>query len=187
MPCDRLLKKGEPHAAIEELLRTQTTLYKLAALALFDDGERAGDVMRRLNRFGAWAGDAWIVFWTDGAAIYAQRIGTDGSLLGDAVTIETSLDPNLRLPWTASVGVGTNGDSIIVSTGGSRYPSRTVMMSRDLRSRSPIDIEGGRLAGQALEMDDVQVDAVARGERSPARRHVARDLGPAEDDAKRLQ
>ena len=45
----RRLERGEPHAAIEELLRTQTTLNKLAALALFDDGERAGDVMRAIE------------------------------------------------------------------------------------------------------------------------------------------
>ena len=30
-----------------------------------------------------------------------------------------------------------------------------------------------RLAGQALEMDDVQIDAVARRQRAPARGHVA--------------
>ena len=53
------MKRGEPHADIEELLRSQTTLNKLAALALFDDGERAGDVMKRLNKFGGWAGDAF--------------------------------------------------------------------------------------------------------------------------------
>jgi hypothetical protein len=55
----RRLKKGEPHAAIEELIRAHATLNKLAALALFDDGERAGDVMKRLNKFGKWAGDAF--------------------------------------------------------------------------------------------------------------------------------
>jgi hypothetical protein len=31
----------------------------LAALAFFDDKERGGDVMKRLNQFGSWAGDVF--------------------------------------------------------------------------------------------------------------------------------
>ncbi|MDP3719486.1 MAG: hypothetical protein Q8T13_17120 [Acidobacteriota bacterium] len=31
----------------------------LAALALFDDRDRGGDVMARLNKMGSWAGDAF--------------------------------------------------------------------------------------------------------------------------------
>ena len=55
----RRLKKGESHVAIEELLASHQTLNKLTALALFDDGERAGDVVKRLNRIGKWAGDTF--------------------------------------------------------------------------------------------------------------------------------
>ena len=48
----------EVEAAIEECRSTTT----LASLALFDDSERGGDVMARLNRtdrFGSWAGDVF--------------------------------------------------------------------------------------------------------------------------------
>lgn len=31
----------------------------LASLALFDDRDRGGEVMARVNKFGTWAGDAF--------------------------------------------------------------------------------------------------------------------------------
>ena len=34
-------------------------LTPLAALALFDDADKGGDVMTRLNKFGGWAGDVF--------------------------------------------------------------------------------------------------------------------------------
>lgn len=55
----RRLKRGESHQAVEQLVNSNATLNKLAALALFDDSERAGDVLKRLNKIGKWAGDAF--------------------------------------------------------------------------------------------------------------------------------
>jgi DNA repair exonuclease SbcCD ATPase subunit len=55
----RRLRKGESHVSVEELIAAHPTLNKLAALAIFDDGERAGDVMKRLNKIGPWARDAF--------------------------------------------------------------------------------------------------------------------------------
>jgi hypothetical protein len=52
----RWLGAGRAHAAVEEELRDAGKLTPLAALALFDDRNRGGDVMKRLNQFGAWAG-----------------------------------------------------------------------------------------------------------------------------------
>jgi energy-coupling factor transporter ATP-binding protein EcfA2 len=54
----RRLGRGEPHAEVEELL-AGATLKRLAALALFDDGNRGGDVMTRLNRDTPRAADAF--------------------------------------------------------------------------------------------------------------------------------
>jgi ABC-type hemin transport system ATPase subunit len=45
----RRLGRGEPHAEVERAL-AGATLNRLAALALFDDGSRGGDVRMRLNR-----------------------------------------------------------------------------------------------------------------------------------------
>ncbi len=55
----RRLSAGNDHAAVEDELRNAPKLTSLAALALFDDRERGGDVMNRLNKFGAWAGDVF--------------------------------------------------------------------------------------------------------------------------------
>jgi hypothetical protein len=46
----RRLTRGEPHAAVESTLREAGHLTGLAALALFDDVERAGEVLERLQR-----------------------------------------------------------------------------------------------------------------------------------------
>jgi hypothetical protein len=48
----RRIGKGESHQSVEELLLNAQKLTNLAALALFDDPERAGDVMGHLNRVG---------------------------------------------------------------------------------------------------------------------------------------
>jgi hypothetical protein len=53
------LVAGVPHADVEEELGEAKTLNQIAALALFDDSARAGDVMGRLNKWGGWAGDAF--------------------------------------------------------------------------------------------------------------------------------
>ena len=56
----RRLGAGEAHEEVERQLTAAGTLTTLAALALFDDREKGGDVMRRLNQFGSWAGDAFV-------------------------------------------------------------------------------------------------------------------------------
>jgi energy-coupling factor transporter ATP-binding protein EcfA2 len=55
----RRLAAGRPHGDVEEELKGAGKLTPLAALALFDDKERGGDVMTRLNKFGSWAGDVF--------------------------------------------------------------------------------------------------------------------------------
>jgi hypothetical protein len=56
----RRIGRGEPHADVEELLAKSTRLTVIAALALFDDPMRGGDVLGRLNReFGPKAADAF--------------------------------------------------------------------------------------------------------------------------------
>lgn len=55
----RRLAAGRPHGEVEEELSSALKLTPLAALALFDDKERGGDVMKRLNQFGSWAGDVF--------------------------------------------------------------------------------------------------------------------------------
>ena len=52
----RRLDKGQSHAEVEDELAAAHSLNKRAALALFGDVERAGDVMGRLNKLGDWAG-----------------------------------------------------------------------------------------------------------------------------------
>ena len=46
----RRINKGQSHAEVEDDLAASHTLNKRAALALFDDVERAGEVMGRLNK-----------------------------------------------------------------------------------------------------------------------------------------
>lgn len=46
----RRLGRGEPHAEVERALGDAGRLTRLAALALFDDAERSGDVHARLKR-----------------------------------------------------------------------------------------------------------------------------------------
>jgi ABC-type Mn2+/Zn2+ transport system ATPase subunit len=55
----RRLAGGQPHAEIEGELTSALKITSLAALAFFDDKERGGDVMKRLNQFGSWAGDVF--------------------------------------------------------------------------------------------------------------------------------
>ena len=55
----RRLGRGERHADVEAALLSARTLLQKLALAMFDDRDRAGDVMHRANeRWGRWAGDA---------------------------------------------------------------------------------------------------------------------------------
>jgi recombinational DNA repair ATPase RecF len=56
----RRIARGEQHADVESLLQQATRVTTFAALALFDDGTRGGDVLTRINnQFGGRSGDAF--------------------------------------------------------------------------------------------------------------------------------
>ncbi|MEQ1759420.1 MAG: AAA family ATPase [Vicinamibacterales bacterium] len=55
----RGLEKGRAHEEIEDAVKQAGKLTPLAALAFYDDRDRGGDVMGRLNKIGGWAGDAF--------------------------------------------------------------------------------------------------------------------------------
>lgn len=56
----RRIGRGEAHADVEALLGSVTRLTSFAALALFDDKDRGGDVLARINsQFGNRAADAF--------------------------------------------------------------------------------------------------------------------------------
>lgn len=55
----RRLGRGEAHDAVEDLVTSAQKLSQKAALALFDDPTRGGDVLARLNRIGPWAADVY--------------------------------------------------------------------------------------------------------------------------------
>jgi energy-coupling factor transporter ATP-binding protein EcfA2 len=62
--CIRLVRRrqltaGRTHAEVEEAIAACRTTTVLASLALYDDAERGGEVMARLNKFGGWAGDVF--------------------------------------------------------------------------------------------------------------------------------
>ena len=53
----RWLASGVPHADVEQRLADVTATMPLAALALFDDAGRGGEVYARVNRWGRDLGD----------------------------------------------------------------------------------------------------------------------------------
>lgn len=55
----RRLAAGRPHDEVEQELTSAGKVTPLAALAFFDDKDKGGDVMARLNRIGPWAGDVF--------------------------------------------------------------------------------------------------------------------------------
>ena len=56
----RRIGRGEGHQEVQELLTRAQRLTSLAALAIFDDPERGGDVMRWINgELGRAGGDAF--------------------------------------------------------------------------------------------------------------------------------
>ena len=67
------LREGAMHPEIEAAAEGATTTMKKAALGLFGDVSRTGDVMARLNKFGHRAGDAF----------KSAKEGTHGSYKGD--------------------------------------------------------------------------------------------------------
>jgi hypothetical protein len=70
----RRIGRGEPHAAVEDLLRSVTRLTGYAAFALFDDPKRGGDVLTRIN---ATYGHAKV------DAFQAANKGSHGGFAGD--------------------------------------------------------------------------------------------------------
>jgi ABC-type lipoprotein export system ATPase subunit len=52
----KCLAAGQNQTDVDDALAAANTLNKMAALALFDDVGRTGDVMQRLNQLGDWAG-----------------------------------------------------------------------------------------------------------------------------------
>jgi len=73
----RRLGRGDAHADIEQTLERVTTTKQLAALALFDDANRAGDVFSRLNQWGSWAADCF----------RAANEGAHGKYAGDLASL----------------------------------------------------------------------------------------------------
>jgi len=55
----RQLLAGKSLGEVEEALAKSGKLTTLAALAFWDDRERGGEVMARVNKYGGWAGDAF--------------------------------------------------------------------------------------------------------------------------------
>lgn len=70
----RRIGRGEPHAEVEDALRSVTRLTGYAALALFDDPDRGGDVLARINTaYGRGKADAF----------QAANKGSHGGFTGD--------------------------------------------------------------------------------------------------------
>jgi hypothetical protein len=76
----RRLAAGQPHDEVEQELQAAGKLTSLAALALFDAKDRGGDVMKRLNQFGSWAGD---VFKQVNAGAHGETTADIGDLTRD--------------------------------------------------------------------------------------------------------
>ena len=55
----RRIGRGEPHAAVEDLLSKLNGTKPLAALALFDDEKRTGDVLPHLHKKSKDAADTF--------------------------------------------------------------------------------------------------------------------------------
>jgi hypothetical protein len=77
----RRLAAGESHESVEHELELAGRLAPLAALALFDDGERGSDVMKRLNQIGNWAGD---VFKQCKDGVHEAQSADIGVMINDA-------------------------------------------------------------------------------------------------------
>ncbi len=85
----RRLGRGDKHSDVEDALDGQG-LNALAALALFDDESKAGDVMARINRsFGQPAGDAFKI------CNRGSHVGFEGDLMG-LIRNVTQLAKDLR-------------------------------------------------------------------------------------------
>ena len=72
----RLLRRGVPHQDVESRVASCTTLNMRAALALFEDESKSGEVMSRLNMYGKYAPDAFR------AVNKGSHVGLGGDLVG---------------------------------------------------------------------------------------------------------
>lgn len=70
----RRLGAGQRAADVEDALRAARTTNQMVALALFDDGERGGDVLPRLNAIGRWAADVYQASRTGGHSAYTGEL-----------------------------------------------------------------------------------------------------------------
>jgi hypothetical protein len=84
----RRLASGVEHAAVEEELTAAARTTALTALALFDDAGKGSEVMARVNKWGAWAGDAFKQC-KDGA--HREVSGDLKSLIRDSERLATKL------------------------------------------------------------------------------------------------
>jgi hypothetical protein len=66
-----LLAAGTRHEDIPGKIEEARGLHELAALAYFGDAKRTADVLRRLNTYGRWAGDAFQACKVGGHAPYS--------------------------------------------------------------------------------------------------------------------
>jgi hypothetical protein len=73
----RRIGRGEPHGDAEDLLAGITGTKSLAALALFDDKDRAGEVLPRLNKENKASADTF----------RAVNEGSHESLNGDILAV----------------------------------------------------------------------------------------------------
>ncbi len=86
----RRLGRGEDHASVDTFLAGCTTLTLMVAGALFDDNERGGDVLRALNRRGAWAADT---FQALNKGTHRPHLGDLKRLVKSAENLCDLLDP----------------------------------------------------------------------------------------------
>ena len=70
------LAKGDDHQQIEKRIGDNHTLKQRLAMALFEDPERAGDVLTQVKKWGSWAGDV----------VQACNKGSHGEIIGDPET-----------------------------------------------------------------------------------------------------
>jgi energy-coupling factor transporter ATP-binding protein EcfA2 len=86
----RRIGRGEAHAAVEELLAGVNRTTVLAALALFDDGDRGGDVLGTISgRFGRRSADT---FQRVNKGVHAGDAGDLRDLVRDAAVLARSLE-----------------------------------------------------------------------------------------------
>ncbi len=77
----RRLGRGESHAAVERLLEGARTLIQKAALALFDDMGRSGEVSTRITR--EWGSTFTNAFWGANRGVHHRYRGDLTSLIND--------------------------------------------------------------------------------------------------------